>query len=82
MRVREKIDTLQEVVALLAKSIAGRETLTPRKRGRKNRHRHVAEESSDDKSASSEEEEEEPTPPPKANQKPRRRNARRKKSQR
>ena len=42
---REKIDTLQEAVALLAKSIAGRETLTPRKRGRRNRRRHVVEES-------------------------------------
>ena len=65
---REKIDTLQEAVALLAKSIAGRETLTPRKSSRRNCRRHVVEESSDDESASSEEEEEEPTPSPKPKQ--------------
>ena len=63
--VHEKIDTLQEAVALLAKTIAGRETLTPRKRGRRNRRRHVVEESSDEESSSSKEEKEEPTPPSK-----------------
>ena len=63
--VREKIDTLQEVVALLAKTVAGRETLTPRKRGRRNRCRHIAKESSDRESSLSEEEKEEPTLPPK-----------------
>ena len=52
------------MAVLLAKSIAGRETLTPRKRGQKNRCRNVVDESSDDESASSGEEEEEPTPPP------------------
>ena len=67
--VREKIDTLQEAVALLAKTIAGRETLTPRKRGRRNRHRHIVEESLDEESSSSEEEEEEPTSLPKSKQK-------------
>ena len=46
--VREKIDTLQEAVTLLAKSIAGREALTPRTRGRKNRRHIVSKESSDE----------------------------------
>ena len=67
--VREKIDTLQEAVALLAKTIAGRERLTPRKRGRRKRRHHVVEESSDEESSSSEEEEEEPIPSPKLKQK-------------
>ena len=57
-----KIDTLQEAVALPAKTIAGRETPTPRKHGRRNRCLHVVKESSDEESSSSEEEEEEPTP--------------------
>ena len=67
--VREKIDTLQEAVGLLAKIIAGRETLTPRKRGRRNRCHHFVEESLDEESSSSEEEEEEPTPSPKPKRK-------------
>ena len=37
--VREKIDTLQESIALLAKTVATREALTSRKRGRGSRHR-------------------------------------------
>ena len=57
-----KIDNLQEAVALPAKTIAGRETPTPRKHGRRNRCLHVVKESSDEESSSSEEEEEEPTP--------------------
>ena len=67
--MREKIDTLQEAVALLAKTVAGREALTPRKRGRRNHRRRIVEESSDEESSSSEEEEEEPTPPPKPKRK-------------
>ena len=64
-----KIDNLQEAVALPAKTIAGRETPTPRKHGRRNRCLHVVKESSDEESSSSEEEEEEPTPLPKFKQK-------------
>ena len=67
--VREKIDTLQEAVALLAKTVAGREALTPRKRGRRSRRRQIVEESSDDEDLSSEEEDEEPTPPSKPKRK-------------
>ena len=63
--MRKKIDTLQEVVVLLAKTVAGREALTPRKRERKNRRCRIVEESSDEEPLLSEEEEEEPTPPPK-----------------
>ena len=66
--VREKIDTLQEAFALLAKTVAGRETLTSRKSGRMNRRRHIVEESTDEQSSSSEEEEEKPTPSPKPKQ--------------
>ena len=54
---------------LLAKAIAGRETLTQRKRGRRNHRRHGVEERSDEESSSSEEEEEEPTPSPKLKRK-------------
>ena len=63
--VRKKIDTLQDAVALLAKTVAGREALTPRKRGHRNRRRQIAKESSDEEESSSEEEDKEPTPPPK-----------------
>ena len=63
--VREKVDTLQEAVALLAKTVAeraDRNILTPKKRNRSNRRRRVVEDSSEDESSSSEEEDE-PTPP-------------------
>ena len=52
-KVREKNDTLQEAVALLAKTMAGREALTPRKRGRRSRRRQTVGESSDNESSSS-----------------------------
>ena len=39
--VREKIDTLQEAVALLAKTVAERNVLTPKKRNRSTRRRRV-----------------------------------------
>ena len=64
-QVREKIDTLQEAMAILAKMIAMRQTNTPEKRSRKASRRQVVEDSSEEESSSSEEEEEEPTPPPK-----------------
>ena len=67
--VRDKMDTLQEAVALLAESVAGREVLTSQKRGRKNRRRRVAAKSSDEEDSSSSEEEDEPTPPPKKRKK-------------
>ena len=63
--VREKIDTLHDAVALLAKTVAertDREVLTPRKRNRSARRRRVVEYSSDEESSSSEEEDEQ-TPP-------------------
>ena len=63
--VREKIDTIQEAVALLAKTVTGRKVLTPRKLGRRSRRRQVVEESSDEEESSTEEEDEELTPPPK-----------------
>ena len=49
-------------MALLAKTVAERNSLTPRKRDRKNRRRRVVEESSDEESSLSEEEEA-PSPP-------------------
>ena len=63
--MREKIDTLQEAVALLAKTVAeraDRNILTPKKRNCSNRRRRSVEDSSEDESSLSEEEDE-PTPP-------------------
>ena len=47
-QVREKIDTLQETVALLAKSMAARQPNTPKKRRRKVSRHQVVEDSSDE----------------------------------
>ena len=66
--VKEQLDTLQSAVALLAKSMSQRGTVSP-KRSRKGRRRYVSEESSDEESSSSEEEE---TPPPKPKKKQKR----------